>query len=217
MRQAGICWRTCLAVVVALFIGLFIPSVSHATLSGICGPVSAESPQVGFCSKTLSISGSLLSITLTNTSPAANGGFIVADAFNLPQGVSASFGSSTNANFDTFLEGTISTSPFGSRTDIISLGGNANNAFEGAGGNPAGGIAVGQSATLTFNLSGSVNETDIFNSELVRFKGFNNGKSDKTGVCTGGDCNPTPTPEPATMLLLGPGMAGLVWLRRKLR
>jgi len=204
-----------LAVAGALLIGLLTPGVSQATLIGICGPLSVEPQQLGFCQKTLTISGSSLTITLTNTSPAGNGGFIVADAFNLPGGVSATLASTTNSNFDTFLQGTVTTSPFGTRTDIISLGGNLNNAFEGAGGNPSGGIGVGQSATFVFNLSGNgATETDIFNSELVRFKGFNNGASDKTGVTTE---VPTTVPEPPMVLLLGPGIAGVLWFSRKLR
>jgi len=173
--------------------------------------------QIGFCNKSLSVAGSLLTITLTNTSPAANGGFIVADAFDLPYGVSATLASTTNSHFGTFLQGEVKTEPYEHRTDIISLGGTLKTAFEGAGGSPNGGISVGQSATFVFNLvGGSVNETDVFNSELVRFKGFNDGKSDKTGVAITGH-PPTTTPEPTTLLLVGPGLAGLFWLRRKLR
>src|SRR5207245_5685315 len=98
------------------------------------------------------------------------------------------------------------------------LGGDRTPAFTGAGGSPLGGIAIGQTATFTFLLSGTgVNETDAFNSELVRFKGFTNGSSDKTGVHIGSDGPPTAVPEPATLLLVGPGMAGLVWLRRRRR
>src|SRR2546426_5255015 len=48
-----------------------------------------------------------------------------------------------------------------------------------------------------------------------RFKGFSNGKSDKTGVELDGPSGPpAAVPEPMTLLLVGPGMAGLVWLRR---
>ena len=70
-----------------------------------------------------------------------------------------------------------------------------------------------------FSLSNAgVNETDVFNSELARFKGFSNGKSDKTGVELDGPSGPpAAVPEPMTLLLVGPGMAGLVWLRARRR
>ena len=218
MGQQAISLRTCLAVIV-VFLGLLVPGVSQASLTGVCGPLTSEPAQVGFCQKMLTISGSVLTITLNNTSPDGNGGFIVADAFNLPQGVSVTgYSSPDNENFDTHLDGIVNTAPFGTRTDVISLGGDLNNAWTGADGNPAQGIGVGQSATFTFLLSGTgVNETDVFNSELVRFKGFTNGSSDKTGVHIGSDGPPTAVPEPATLLLVGPGMAGIVWLRHRRR
>jgi hypothetical protein len=213
MMQAGIRSGMYLALAGALLIALLTPGVSQAALTGVCGPLTVEPQQLGFCQKSLTLSGSSLTITLTNTSPAGNGGFIVADAFNLPAGVSATLDSTTNLNFGTFLEGAVQVSPFADRTDIISLGGNLNNAFEGAGGNPAHGIGVGQSATFVFTLTGGgATETDIFNGELVRFKGFNNGASDKTGVTI----DNTVVPEPTMVLLFGPGMVGLMWLRRKL-
>ena len=218
MGQQAISLRTCLAVVVVL-LGLLAPSASQATLSGVCGPVTSNSYEIGFCQKSLTISGSLLTITLTNTSPASNGGFIVADAFNLPYGVSASLVSTTDPDFDTFLEGSVSTPPFGYRTDIISLGGDSSTAFTGADGSPLAGIGVWQMATFKFYLSSvGVNETDVFDSELVRFKDFTDGGSDKTGVhVTGSDGPPAAVPEPATLLLVGPGMAGIVWLRHRRR
>src|SRR5262249_1088528 len=109
MVQQKIRFGSYLAVAGALLIGLLTPGVSQATLIGICGPMTAEPQQLGFCQKTLTISGSSLTITLTNTSPAGNGGFIVADAFNLPGGVSATLTSTTNPNFDTFLQGAVNT------------------------------------------------------------------------------------------------------------
>ncbi len=140
-------------------------------------------------------------------------------AFNLPAGVAATLFSTTDPDFDAFLAGNVRTSPSGHRIDLVSLGGNLNTAFTGAGGSPLGGIAVGQTAQFVFSLSNAgVNETDVFNSELVRFKGFSNGKSDKTGVeLDGPNGPPAAVPEPMTLLLVGPGMAGLVWLRARRR
>jgi len=218
MRQGRIALTTCLAVIVVL-LGLLAPDVSQATLTGVCGPLTSEDYQVGFCQKSLTISGSLLTITLQNTSPASNAGFIVADAFNLPAGVAATLFSTTDPDFDAFLAGNVRTSPSGHRIDLVSLGGNLNTAFTGAGGRPLGGIAVGQTAQFVFSLSNAgVNETDVFNSELVRFKGFEDGRSDKTGVELNGPGGPpAAVPEPMTLLLVGPGMAGIVWLRHRRR
>src|SRR5215510_4228992 len=55
-KQAGIY----LAIAGALLIGLLTPGVSQATLIGICGPLTVEPQQLGFCQKTLTISGSSL-------------------------------------------------------------------------------------------------------------------------------------------------------------
>src|SRR5256886_15149500 len=178
-------------------------------------PLTSEPTQVGFCQTSLTISGSWLTISFTNTSPAANAGYIVADAFNLPSGVAATLFSTTDPDFDTFLEGDVKPRPFGHRTDIVSLGGTLNTAFTRAGGSPLGGIAVGQTAQFVFSLSNAgVNETDVFNSELARFKGFSNGKSDKTGVELDGPSGPpAAAPQPMTLLLVGPRMARPLWLR----
>jgi len=218
MRQGRTVLTLCLAVVMVL-LGLVAPDVSQATLTGLCGPLTSEEAQLGFCQKSLTISGSWMMILLSNTSPDGNGGFIVADAFNLPDGVAATLFSTSNPDFGTFLEGNVQTPPFGARTDIISLGGDFNNAFTGAGENPNEGIGVGQSAQFVFSLSSTgVNEADVFNSELIRFNGFTDGRSDKTGVQLD-DQNepPAAVPEPMTLLLMGPGMAGFMWLRRRRR
>src|SRR5947209_16835583 len=86
MRQGRTMLTMCMAVVVVL-LGLLTPDVSQATLTGTCGPLTSEPTQLGFCQTSLTISGSWLTISFSNTSPAANAGYIVADAFNLPSGV----------------------------------------------------------------------------------------------------------------------------------
>jgi len=208
----------CLAVVVVL-LGFVAPDVSQATLTGLCGPLTSEQAQLGFCQKSLTISGSWLMILLSNTSPEVNGGFIVADAFNLPDRVAATLFSTSNPDFTTFLEGNVQTAPFGTRTDVISVGGDVNTAFTGTGNTPNDGIGVGQSAQFVFSLSSTgVNEADVFNSVLIRVNGLTDGGTDKTGVHLD-DPNepPAAVPEPMTLLLMGPGMAGFMWLRRRRR
>jgi hypothetical protein len=201
---------------------LVMPAVSQAALIGHCGPVTSEPTQLGFCNKTVVLSGSILTITLENTSPL--GGFIVADAFDLPAGVTASLSSASNTNFNFFGGTSINVQPFGSRNQVLTLADNLNSPFEGAGGNPNDGIAVGDGpASFVFTLSGlGATEESIVGSEVIRFKGFDNGGSDKTLISLDGGNppgGPVPIPEPTTLLLMGSGLTGVahVMLRRRRR
>lgn len=176
-----------------------------ADVVGICTDVPGQSG-LGACNKTVNITGNLVTITLTNSSPAANGGFLTADAFNLTAGTIVTNFTTSNPNFG-FTLGTINSSPFPDRNALISTSG----AFEG-GGSPSLGIGVGQTVIFTLTLA-SLNgntEASIFNSEAIRFRGFTDGGSDKALV--------TSVPEPASMLLLGTALIGLAGTaRRKLK
>src|SRR6266403_6156837 len=79
MRQGRTVLTMCMAVILVL-LGLLAPDVSQATLTGTCEPLTSNPIQVDFCQTSLTISGSGPTISLTNTSPAANAGFIVAVA-----------------------------------------------------------------------------------------------------------------------------------------
>jgi len=152
-----------------------------------------------------STTGTLV-ITLTNTSAPANGGFITGFLFNIggaDSSASATLASGTHP-FTNCTGGGLSGSPFGDYDAGAALGGS----FLG-GGSPNPGIGVGDTGVFTFDVSasdaGALTALDFLNGGpldfnfLVRFRGFENGGSDKVGAVV------VPLP-PA----LGLGLVGLV-------
>lgn len=177
-----------------------------------------------------------LTVDIINLNLTSAGGKLVAFLFNNPNnsitGVTLGV---NNTNLTKVLGGssfvdTIKAAPF-EKFDIgVSLGGNNNNGFEGAGGSPNPGIARGATGHFVFNFIGTglnllttqsfIDSLNESNGEyfIARFKGFDNGGSDKVV----GGIYPPPqvhAPEPASLMLwtlLG-GSAAFVWVRRPAR
>ncbi|TVQ98291.1 MAG: PEP-CTERM sorting domain-containing protein [Desulfovibrionales bacterium] len=146
-----------------------------------------------------------------------NGGFLAAFAFILPE--SLEIDSSTHHSGFDLLSGNFNTKPFNG----FNIGSSSTGGQWQGGGSPRSGLGVGETGMFTFTLRGadftSMTAESFFNrpseSFAARFRGFNDGKSDKvSGFPTFPDRTitentPIPTPEPGTIALLGIGMAGL--------
>ncbi len=174
-----------------------------------------------------------LIVTLTNTSPKANGGYLSAFAFNNPEDLISGVNlKSSNPKFALLgkpsFQGAISAAPFGN----YDIGASVTGQFLG-GGSPTGGIGVGQSATFTFELTGKhLNQLTAasFVGEvpnglrkhdpefLARFRGFKDEDSDTVPAIADSPSNIHTTPEPAGLTLAGLAAAGLLcrawWARR---
>lgn len=149
-----------------------------------------------------SATSALLTISLTNLSPASNGGFLTAFAFNVsPPGLTVSMVSSGLPGWQSLQA--IDASPLPS----FDFGASSSSTWQG-GGPPSHGIAVGSSSTVTFLVTGAasamngLSDMSFFHASrtgyafAARFRGFNDGLSDKVvGI--------VPAPGVAAMLLLG--------------
>jgi PEP-CTERM motif len=218
------------------------PFLTSSALAGnIAGNTSASTGGLGNFTGQITVSdqtatSAVVTVTLTNTSPASNGGFITGFVLNNPGTDSGgnitgiTNYSTTNSQF-VLLGGpsysnSVPASPFGSFDFGAALGGQWL-----GGGRPNGGIGVGQSDTFTFTVTGnlllnladtsleSANSTGGSSSSFfdVRFRGFKNEGSDKVPAMVT-DSPVVPTPEPTTLSLGGLGLVMLLgygWRQRR--
>ncbi len=199
-----------------------VPIFGNGALGDFTGSVAYTSNMAGTSAN--------LVVSLTNTSPAANGGFLTAFAFNVPSGVnftSVSFSESSPNSGPWQQLGSLSTlnSVQASPNGYFDLGASINSSFLG-GGAPGNGLAVGESATFTFTFAGTglnaiststflgtqsnLKDSDDKKSEafMARFRGFEDDGSDKVPGQV--------VPEPSTYAaLLASGVAFLAWRKRR--
>jgi hypothetical protein len=234
-----------LAAAVA-FVGFATALPAQAGLITVSGNTAASTSQLGNFTGKLSYvpsssTSAVFTVSLTNTSNPANGGYITGFVFNNPQNdVTGASLKASNTNF-VLLGGPgynngINGAPFGYFDVGAALGGS----YLG-GGSPLGGLGVAKGGTFTFTLTGShldnLQVADFVSSlsdtktaggggaqfMAVRFRGFINGGSDKVPgmpVVGGPVGGPVPTPEPATLVLGGLGaclacLPGLLRRRRR--
>lgn len=186
-------------------IALIAASATLLSLSAQASIITEETltgtGSLGEYSAHFSWDGSALEINLTNLSEPNNGGFITGLLLNLPH-MSDFDSASTDTSLVSLMpdSGPYNGAPYGSYDYGYALGGN----FLG-GGNPNGGIGIGETGHFEFtDWSGAENfdVADFFNNLatletndtqlVVRFKGFEDGGSDKVP----GVFNPPPVDEP---------------------
>lgn len=148
-----------------------------------------------------------LTVTLTNTSEVANGGFLTGFGFQAIEGIEVTY-VATGDGWSQLTD--FSAAPYGTFDWGAALGGD----FLG-GGSPKAGIAVGETREFVFEVCADaallavLDADDFFEDDIgygfvTRFKGFNDGGSDKvTGY----------VPAPGAVALLA--LAGLAQRRRR--
>ena len=189
-----------------------LSGIVHADMISISGDSSTSISETGSAFNGLmdySFSGGesgVLTISLTNTTEASIGGFLTGFVFNMhssDDSASIALSSASNVSFlDTGVE---SASPFGMYDSGAALGANWT-----GGGSPSFGIGTGESATFDFTIfasdASSLTASSFITTDndfAVRFRGLNNGGSDKL----------TTTPAPSAAALLA--MSGLIAGRRR--
>jgi hypothetical protein len=170
---------------------LFCVGSAHADTVVFLSDPAGSTENIGLFSGTLTVSqdGNTLTMTMRNDNSTDGGGYLTAFVFRKPLGRNISLQltsvSGSTGNFQliapTNNQG-IAAPPFG----FFQFGVGLNGSFL-SGGNPEGGIAPGTEVTFTFAVTGDtagLTAIEFANEQfnpflLARFRGFNNGTSDK--------------------------------------
>jgi len=220
----------CLCIVVALFAMMVGNNVHAASVINFASDGGNSTEGLGSFSGSLSYSADhsfsttgLLTIALTNTSAAGNGGFITGLLFNVggtDPDAAATHQPSAGSAFANCAGNGLNGQPFGNPFEAgAALGGN----FLG-GGSPLAGLGVGQSGSFSFLVTaldaGSLDARDFLEGGsfdfnfLVRFRGFEDGGSDKVPAMIS---TPNVVPVPMPLLLGSVGLAGAMFFAARLR
>jgi hypothetical protein len=233
---------------------LFQPLVAGLTLFVSAGAARADTISIadntlpGLFTGSVSVTNqtttsAVITMTLKNASPPANGGYITAIGFNNPgttalgnitgvSSFSATFVPSAGQQFQLIggpsYNSTLSGAPFGNFDIGAAVGGDLLGT-----GNPTTGIAVGQTGTFTFDVTGqglnNLSAADILSATsstgvagmFVRYRGFCDGTSDKDVISvTYTPPDPPPphgVPVPPSALLAGLGLGCLFLGRLRFR